>query len=297
MRCAACFLALFGLTAAPDPFLSRLSEEAEAFRSVAPHTFAQETWRHRAAVAVSRYRVRGAKGAGKAGYAYLGREIVSEYGFAALADTSADGEPSIHELREIVSVDGRPVSGVEEARRSLTLGLLSPDDHIRKRMLETLRQVGIIEPAVDFGQLLLLFTRRSLGEFRFQAAGDALIGAERAVVYQFEQIRGKEAFSNFRGREMQTARIRGEIWSRREDLRPQRIRMETIPENPRDRRDVAVVEYAMTRHGIVLPTSVWHQAWEAGMLVAENMYSYSAFRRYVADVKVNFTEAPLHLQP
>jgi hypothetical protein len=52
----------------------------------------------------------------------------------------------------------------------------------------------------------------------------------------------------------------------------------------------------MTRHGIVLPTSVRHQAWEAGVLVSENSYTYGAFRRYVADVKVKFTEA-IHLQP
>src|SRR5580698_2801494 len=45
------------------------------------------------------------------------------------------------------------------ARHSLALGLASADDHARKRMLEDFQKYGLATAVVDFGPLLLLFTK------------------------------------------------------------------------------------------------------------------------------------------
>jgi hypothetical protein len=230
-------------------------------------------------------------------YRYAAREVVSEYGYATLRGESPDAEPALHEFRSVISVNGRTVAKAEEARRTLTLGLRSEDDRVKKRMLERFRRLGVVEPAVDFGQIILLFGRRSLEHYHFQPAREALIGAERMLVYQFEEVEGPGALTKFEGREMTTARLRGEIWSRRRDLLPLRIAVETVPAAGSTRRDEAVVDYAMSGHGVLLPTSVTHRAWDGDFLIAENLYRYAPFRRFAADAEIRFTEVPVNPEP
>ena len=295
-RCA-CILALLQPLAGQSPqFLARLSEEAEAFRRIAPETLSQETWKHRAAVAKRRFIPRVGKSALQREYRYATREVVSEYGFTTLK-TDADSEPALHELRSVVSVDGRSVSKVEEARRTLALGVRSDDDRVKKQMLDKFRRLGVVEPAVDFGQIILLFGRRNLERYRFQSAGEGLIGAERMAVYDFEEIEGPGALTKFEGRQMTTARLRGQIWSRQRDLLPVRISVATVPGEGSSRRDEAVIEYVMSHHGVLLPVSVVHRAWDGDFLIAENAYRYAPFRRFAVDAEIKFTEVPPALNP
>jgi hypothetical protein len=294
-RCAF-IVALLQPLAGQPPFLARLSEEAEAFRRIAPETLSQETWTHRAAVAKRRFVPRVGKAALERPYRYATREVVSEYGFATLR-AGADSQPALHEFRSVVAVDGRAVAKEEEARRSLALGLRSQDDRLKKQMLDRFRRLGVMEPAVDFGQIILLFGRRNLDRYRIEPAAQRLIGAEPVAVYEFEEIEGPGALTKFEGRQMTTARLRGQIWSRQRDLLPVRITVETAPVEGDSRRDEAVIDYAMSPHGALLPTSVVHRAWDGDFLMAENTYRYTPFRRFAVDAEIKFTEAPAAATP
>jgi hypothetical protein len=290
-RCAWLVALLQPAAGQPPPFLARLSEEAETFRRIAPETLSQETWTHRAAVPKRRFVPRVGKSALEREYRYATRKVVSEYGFAVL-QAEADAEPALHEFRSVVSVDGRTVARVDEARRTLALGLRSDDDRLKKQMLDKFRRLGMVEPAVDFGQIILLFGRRNLERFRFQPAGEGLIGAERMAVYDFEEIDGPGALTKFEGRQMITARLRGQIWSRRRDLLPLRVTVATTPVEGSTRRDEAVIDYQMSHHGVLLPTSVVHRAWDGDFLMAENAYRYTPFRRFAVDAEIKFSEVP-----
>ena len=55
-------------------------------------------------------------------------------------------------------------------------------------------------------------------------------------------------------------------------------------------RTEASVDYARSPHGIVVPASVVYKETAGGELISENVFRYSAFRRFSADSEVKFTE-------
>ena len=112
----------------PD-IISRVSEEAAIFHHVAPQVLAEETLTQRA-VKPSRFHPRlGAAAAKPTAPDQQTREIISEYSFGALKEAPE----SLHEFRQVISVDGRKVSDQAAARHSLALGLTAESDHARKR--------------------------------------------------------------------------------------------------------------------------------------------------------------------
>src|SRR5579872_7285526 len=104
---------LSGQTLPLADILSRVSEEAEIFRRVAPQTLSEETLQQRSLKPPPRFRPRMGAGVGAAPPPpeYQTREIVSEYSYAALADSAG----ALHEFRQVISVDGRRVSTPEKA--------------------------------------------------------------------------------------------------------------------------------------------------------------------------------------
>ena len=42
----------------------------------------------------------------------------------------------IHEVRSIITIDGRTISPADEARHALAVGIQSPDDELKHRLLE-----------------------------------------------------------------------------------------------------------------------------------------------------------------
>jgi hypothetical protein len=284
-------LTLAFATAAPaqlSPFLARISEEAETFFRIAPQTVSEETLHQRAAVAKRRFLPRVGKAALEREYHYKTRRVVSEYTYSSL-----NQDPDfMHEFRQVLSVDERPVASREKARRTLTLGVRSPDDEVKKRMLEEFTRMGLVEPAVDFGQILLLFRRRNLSDFRFSNPREGLLGAEQVIIHGFEQVSGQGAFTIFYGRQLVSLPVRGEVWSRRSDLLPRRIVLRVNRDGESGRRDEAVVDYVMSPHGILVPASIVHTLWEGKLLLVENRYSYAPFRRFAAEAEIKFTEVP-----
>ena len=54
--------------------------------------------------------------------------------------------------------------------------------------------------------------------------------------------------------------------------------------------DVAVIDYAMSSHGALLPASVLHRQFVDEHMVVENSLQYSTFRRFAASAEIKFTE-------
>jgi len=276
---------------------SRLAEEADVFLHVAPQTFAEETLRQRAVKPPPRFRLRVGDDALKPPPpVYQTREIVSEYSFSSFKDSPA----FLHEFRQVSSVDGRKVLAPEKARQSLSVGMRSQDDRLKKRMLEQFEKHGLIGTVTDFGQILLLFTKRRLPEYEFRLAGQGRIGADPVVKIAFRQVKGAQALTIFEGNQAIHRPLEGEIWVRTPDTTPLRITLESAREeqgkDEKDKsviRDQATVDYAMSQHGVMLPVSVVHRQLNGELLIAENIFRYSAFRKFSAASEIKFTEVPL----
>ena len=279
---------LSGQTLPLADILSRVSEEAEVFRQVAPKALAEETLEQRTVKPPPRFRMAGAKGPIK--LEYRNREIVSEYSYAAFKESQS----GMHEFRQVISVDGRPVSTPEKARHALSLGLQSDDDRMRKKMLEEFRQYGLIDAAMDFGQLILLFGKRFISNYEFRIAGSDRLGADEATVLFYQQRQGKPGLLVFEGRKTIRSKLDGQLWVRQRDGLPLRIslRAQWI-ERKHQRRHEAVVEYATTSFGAVGPASVKHSEYFDNQLITENLFRYSAFKKFGANAEIKFDAAPL----
>ncbi|MFN3325273.1 MAG: hypothetical protein ACK5AZ_17405 [Bryobacteraceae bacterium] len=270
--------------------LSRISEEAEVFAMMAPKALGKEVLVQKAAVPGSRFRPRvGAAATQPPPLRIREREIVSEYGFSHFQEAPE----ALHEFRQVVSVDGRQVAQLEKARATLTAGLLSDDDRLKKQMLRDFERHGLVGAASDFGQLILLFTKRRIGNFAFRPEGNVRIGADRAWVLIFSQFEGGESLTIFEGNRAVRKRLEGKIWLREPDLLPIRIMVESErQEKNATVRDTGTVDYEMSPHGALLPVSVIHRQHAGGQLMVENRFRYSDFRRFAAEAEIKFDVEP-----
>lgn len=290
---AAVLLLLPMLAAADDRlerFLTRLAEEAEVFLQVAPRTLSEETLQQKAAKKPSRFRLRlGAPASGPPQPQYQMREIVSEYGYS----TFEDSPNVLHEFRQVISVDGRLVRSRETARRTLSLGVSSRDDRVKRLMLRELQDRGLTSVAVDLGQIILLFTKRQLVNYQFEWTGRGQLNSADASVISFLQVGGAGSVTIFSGRRATRETLQGEVWVRESDFLPLRISILTQRELDRHFfRDEATVDYAMSPHAVLLPASVVHREYIDGRLESESLFRYTAFRRFSAKADIKFTSEP-----
>ncbi len=271
-----------------EQVLSRVSEEAEAFRLAAPNLLAREKLVQRAIRPPKRFRPRlGNAALEPPKPQYRTREVISEYGYASFREAPG----ALHELRQVISVDNRHVTTPEKARRTLTAGLRSEDDRLKKRMLENFEKNGLTGAAADFGQIILLFTRRRLADYTFTRSGDGRIGAERARILSFRQKGGSASFAIFQGRKEVHQTLEGQLWVRATDSLPLRVMLAT--ERTQDNkviRDEATVDYTRGAQGHLVPVSVTHRETAGDVLVIENLFQYSDFRTFQADTEVKFTK-------
>lgn len=293
-------LALIPLALAPyasaqpsmQQLLSRVAEEAEVFRENAPKALSQETLEQRAVMAASRFHVR-------AGAAALApppaprvqvRQLVSEYSVGVLKD-SVSGD--LVEFRQVISVDGHPVQSAESARHALSLGIQSPDDRLRKRMIEEFAKHGLVDIATDYGIILLAFGKRGQEHMTMSLGGETRIGADTARGILWQQTSDAGAELEFRGRMAARRPMRGILWVREPDGLP--LRVEAMAEST-DRlhtfRDEATVDYILSTHGFLTPASVRHRHLVDGKLMTENLYRYDPFKLFAADAEIKFTELP-----
>jgi hypothetical protein len=277
------WLGLFALAAQAQSLtevLARVSEEAEVYRQMAPNALAEETLWQKAVVVTHR---------GRPQMLIQTREIVSEYSVGAMKE--APGAP--HEFRQVVSVDGRKLRDAGKARHALSLGLNSPQDRLRKHMLEDFERHGLVGAVTDLGPLVLLFTRRRLGDYSFEPVGQETLGADRVVAIHYRQTGGSQNITVFEGRKVVREPLDGVLFTRQSDGLPLRITLRTArKEGSRSRLDEAAVEYVRNPHGFMAPAAALHRQFVDGQLVVENRFRYTPFRVFSANTEIKFTELP-----
>ncbi len=292
--------ALLALAAASSAFaqsslqqlLSRVAEEAEVFRQNAPKALTQETLEQRALMAPSRFHMRAGAAAANPPPALRMqvRQLVSEYSVGVLKDSVSH---DLVEFRQVISVDGRPVQSAESARHALSLGMQSPDDRLRKRMLEDFARHGLVDIATDYGIILLAFDKRGLAQMKLALGGETNIGADTARAILWQQTSDSGAELEFRGRTATRHPLRGTLWVREPDGLPLRVEaMAETTDRQHTFRDQGTVEYVLSTHGFLTPVSVRHQHIVDGKLMTENVYRYEPFKLFAADAEIKFTEVP-----
>lgn len=275
---------------ATQKMTARVSEEAEAFLRIAPEVLGTEKLHQRAQKPPSRFHPRVGAAAVSAPPAPQWKEhdIVSEYGFASFSGESG----AIHELREVISVDGKKVSDTKKAQDALAKAITATDDARKKEVLKEFEKYGLTGAVTDFGQLLLLFTRRQVERYEFVAQGARMIGPDRALVFAYKQIDGPEALTLFDEKhndQVHHLKVEGEIRVRATDFVPLQITIAAHEgDAPNSIREEAAVSYAMSPYGALLPTSTEHRELRAGKIVAENQFVYVDFHKFGASSDVKF---------
>jgi len=191
----------------------------------------------------------------------------------SLGDTA-----TLHERRVPRRIDDLAVSKTMPARHALTLGLQSPDDDIKKSLLEDLEHGQMEGAATDFVPLLLLFTRARQNNYEFRDSGRRKIQGEPMLVLRYRQVAGEDAFTEFRDNSEQRHPAQGEIWFRETDCLPLRITLnsEEALSVKYVLRNEAEVNYTPTRFGLAPATVIHRQFLNRDMLV-ENVFRYSDY--------------------
>ena len=281
----------------------RIAEEAEVFAHAAPSVLSEETLKQRTRKPPSRWVSRTEQPKD----VFITREIVSEYGYSTLSDAPN----ALHEFRTVISVNGKKIQNAEKARRTLTLGVKSADDNLKKQILRDFEKHGLVGAATDFGQIILLFTKRRLRNYQFDLAGQERVGADMAIALSFQQKAGQESLTTFAGRSAVHSGLQGFVWVRIPDYLPLRVR---VLSSRRDGKYVfnteATINYAMSQHGCIMPAAVEHRETiqtlddaaqqgaikmtEAlrrpipGLLLSENTFRYAAFKKFGAETELKF---------
>ena len=278
-----------GLEAAA-PLLARVAEEADAMAHNIPRTLTLETLEQRSLRPPARFRPRAGAAATAPAVRSTVRQIVSEYSVGTFKETDPG---DLHEFRQVVAVDGQPVQTEESARRALSLGMQSPSDRVRKRMLEQFAQHGLVDIATDYGLILLQFTRRGWENLQFGASEEARLGTDTAVVLGWKQLSTVGGELEFHGRRAVRQSLEGRLWMRKSDGLPLRVEAwAELQDGSHKVRDQASVDYAMSPHGFLTPSSVVHRHSVDGQLMTENLYQYAPFKMFSAEADIKFTEVP-----
>jgi hypothetical protein len=255
--------------------LERIADQAEAFRRVAPTVLAEETLEQRVKLTPE-------------SPDFVSHEVVSEYGYGGVPEAPK----SIHEIRKVISSDGKQVTTTAKARQAMTLGLHGDDDKLKKRLLEDFEKHGLRGAVTDFGQVILLFSARHRKDYEFKMAGEKLIGTDKVTVVEYKQVGGSGGVTLFRGNAEAKQPVQGEILVRKTDGLPLRITMTslaTTAEGPV--KDELSVDYDGSSLGCILPVTVVHRESLKDIVVSENTFRYGPFRRMEGGEKLQVPES------
>jgi hypothetical protein len=272
------------------PLLARVAEEADAMAHNIPSTLTIETLEQRGARPPARFRPRAGSAASAPSVRSTVRQVVSEYSVGTLEETDSR---DLHEFRQVISVDGRPVQTEESALRALSHDVQAPTDRVRKRMLEQFAKHGLDDVATDYGLILLEFTRRGWQNLQFGLAAEGRVGTDTALVLGWKQLSTAGGELEFHGRRAVRQPLQGRLWMRKSDGLPLRVEAwAELQDGSHSVRDQASVEYSMSSHGFLTPASVLHRHSVDGQLMTENLYRYAPFKMFSAEAEIKFTEVP-----
>jgi hypothetical protein len=284
-----------GPPAGPPPalarILSRVANDAGAFQQNIVKALSRETLEQRTWMAPSRFIARGGQSASDIpNTRVLLRVVVSDYAAGPLQDSTAH---EVVELRQVVSVDGKPVPSHTDARHALSLGAATGADRVRKRMLEDFAQYGLVDVATDYGLALLAFTKQGMSGLQFGEEPDRLVGPETLRSISWKQITTEGGELQFHGRQFKRIPLAGRLLVRKTDSQPVQIEIwADNVDNKQEIRDEAKIAYQMSDHGFLVPAWIVHRHLMNGLLRTENHYRYEPFRLFGADAEIKFTEVP-----
>jgi hypothetical protein len=274
------------MVVAADPQFLRLAEEAEAFARALPNLIGEETLRQRAVPERRMPRIRVGEAANRpANLPMTEREVRSEIAYATFSN-GGDSPASIHELRKVIAVDGRPIGKPAEARRALVLDARSADDDVKRKLLAELERHLISVASLDFSLTLLLFNARALDDYEFQPVVRQAIGEDMCQMWAFRQKAGEAGFTRFAGKQVNRQPLSGMLWLREKDGVPLRVRLRAEQDGL---VDDAVTDYRVSTYGLVTPARVTHRRISGNVLVAENVFEYAEFKRFSTESGISFT--------
>ncbi len=251
--------------------LPQIAKQASKFWQNAPGYVAKETLKQRAAVQPKRkFRIGG--GAVDPPKPELkDREIISFYAISSFRSAPE----ALHEFRQIVSVDGKPVAAEAGILEKFRATLTAADDRSKKALEADFEKTGLTIAATDFGQLILLFTRNNLEKYTFEPKSTGLIGADRAIVIAFRQNNGASFRIVEAGKQVNEP-LSGELWVRDSDFMPLRMTLNATRQDGHETiRDEARVDYELKANGSLLPAAVVFRRFRNDELSVENVYEYS----------------------
>jgi hypothetical protein len=263
------------------PILDRLAAEAASFEKLAPEVVGQEKLHQRMLKPPPRFRPRVGEAAKRTpAPEWKERDIVSRYGISVVGQ-------SLHEIRQVISVDGRAVQDEQRAQETLSKLLTASGDRQKLEALRQLEKYSLGGAATDFGPLLLLFAHGGAERYEFTAAGPRLIGSVPARGYRFKQLDGSEGLTLFVG-QTQKLRMEGEIWISVAPDGPIRITLaSSVPSSvpgadssdAHPVREEASVDYARSPFGALLPIHIEQRERRADEVASENIFDYADFQK------------------
>lgn len=286
MRIGLIWVLAAGLHAADEPALDklllRLAEEAEAFGRMAPKVIGQEDLELVALQPPPRFIRRDAPPKPT----YRTRRLVSEYGF-----TTFESDQNLHELRQVLTVDGRQVKVAGKLRETLAMGMKGEADRAKKAMLKEFERYGLKDAAsVDFGQAILMFTRRQQENYQFAPVRTEFVGADRVQVISYEQKAGDSALTVFEGKQVIRHKFQGLVYLRANDGLPMRLTLDASREEKGNvLAHAATIDYQLSPHGMIVPAAVTYTETLNGKMILESRARYSDFKVFGASSELKFT--------
>ncbi len=267
-----------------------LSKQADAFQRIAPAILGRETLHHRFLKPPPRFRPRIGEAAKKPLQpTWQERDIISEYAFAALGDSRQE----LHEMRRVIAVEGRIVEDEKQAQDSLAKLVTATDDQRKRLALKQLEKYGLRGAAVDFGQLLLLFSRRDVERYEFTFSSTEQVDGLPVSVFRYKQLDGPEAITVFDGDKLLRLRVEGEVWVRSDTYAPLRITLvATQGESGAGLREEATVQYVMSPYGVLLPSTIEQQELRDGQVTSESKFVYANFHKFQTSSDIKFGDVP-----
>jgi len=267
---------------------ARLADEADAFQRLAPKVLGTETLHQKTRKPPPKFHVRVGDAARAAPpVEWREREIVSEYAYASLGGDTQ----TIHEVRKVVSAEGKPVEDAKKAQQMLAKIITSNDQERKLQLLKAFEPYGLSGEVTDFGQLILLFHPRSIARYEFALEGLETLGNVHTMVFRYKQIDGAGAVTVFDASHKDAARgvrAEGRVWVVEDTYLPVRISMLSTSGELNAVREEATVDYELSRFGVLLPSSTLHRETAGGRLVTENHFVYSDFHKFGADSEIQF---------
>ncbi len=264
----------------PDPALTRLlsgvGTDAGRFWSGAPAYFGTETWTEYSTAAPHKphkRRLHVGLPPKPPAESTVTSQIVSLY---ALAPITRRAE-SLFEFRQVLSVDGKPAGDPAKLRQQFLDALTSEDSKRLRRLRDNFENQAMSGVIIDFGQLILLFTRPGQKQYSYELKPPEHIGALTAVPIDFTQKTGSQGLHiSEPGHDQEDTPLHGQIMVSPADGAVLQIRL--LADRKLDSHqihDEAQVDYTRIAPHALVPVSVVHRRTEDGNTLYHDVFTYS----------------------